>query len=139
MALIGQSLGSKEPQEAKRHGMTCEKVALVMAVFMSMFYLFCGKWLFGLFFAETHIVEIGVRISRILIVIVLFQICQVVFTMISSTISVTFVRRAVSYICCYIVGWGIYGIWMGIVADQFCRLMLSGIRFRSGKWMKIKI
>ena len=62
--------------------------------------------------------EIGVRISRILIVIVLFQICQVVFTgalrgagdvvytMISSTISVTFVRTAVSYICCYIVGWG---------------------------------
>ena len=151
VALIGQSLGSKEPQEAKRHGMTCEKVALVMAVFMSMFYLFCGKWLFGLFFAEAHIVEIGVRISRILIVIVLFQICQVVFTgalrgagdvvytMISSTISVTFVRTAVSYICCYIVGWGIYGIWMGIVADQFCRLMLSGIRFRSGKWMKIKI
>lgn len=80
VALIGQSLGSKEPQEAKRHGMTCEKVALVMAVFMSMFYLFCGKWLFGLFFAEAHIVEIGVRISRILIVIVLFQICQVVFT-----------------------------------------------------------
>ena len=39
VALIGQSLGSKEPQEAKRHGMTCEKVALVMAVFMSMFYL----------------------------------------------------------------------------------------------------
>ena len=151
VALIGQSLGSKEPQEAKRHGMTCEKVALVMAVFMSLFYLFCGKWLFGLFFAEAHIVEIGVRISRILIVIVLFQICQVVFTgalrgagdvvytMISSTISVTFVRTAVSYICCYIVGWGIYGIWMGIVADQFCRLMLSGIRFRSGKWMKIKI
>ena len=61
------------------------------------------------------------------------------YTMISSTISVTFVRTAVSYICCYIVGWGIYGIWMGIVADQFCRLMLSGIRFRSGKWMKIKI
>ena len=25
VALIGQSLGSKEPQEAKRHGMTCEK------------------------------------------------------------------------------------------------------------------
>lgn len=28
VALIGQSLGSKEPQEAKRHGMTCEKVAV---------------------------------------------------------------------------------------------------------------
>lgn len=151
VALIGQSLGEKEPAQAKRHGMTCEKVAIVMAIFMSIFYLVFGKALFGLFFEEANIVEIGVGISRILIIIVLFQICQVVFTgalrgagdvvytMISSTISVTFVRTITSYVCCYIVGWGIYGIWMGIVADQFCRLVLSGVRFRSGKWMKIRI
>ncbi len=117
VALIGQSLGS-EPQEAKQRD-DLRKSGTCDGCFYVHVYLFCGKWLFGLFFAEAHIVEIGVRISRILIVIVLFQICQVVFagalrgagdvvyTMISSTISVTFVRTAVSYICCYIVGWGI--------------------------------
>ena len=69
-----RTAGGKATRDDLRKSGTCD------GCFMSMFYLFCGKWLFGLFFAEAHIVEIGVRISRILIVIVLFQICQVVFT-----------------------------------------------------------
>lgn len=151
VALIGQSLGEHQPEQAKRHGMTCEKVAIVMAVCMFFFYLFFGKTIFSLFFEEAEIVSIGVGISRIVMVIVLFQICQVVFTgalrgagdvvytMVSSSISVTFVRTVTSYIFCYPLGWGIYGIWIGILADQLCRLILGSIRFQSGKWMKIKI
>lgn len=151
VALIGQSLGERRPLLAKRYGLTCEKIGLVMAVCMSAFYLLGGKWLFGLFFEEENIVQIGVGISRIIMIIVLFQICQVIFTgclrgagdvvytMVASAISVTLVRTAVSYICCYRLGWGIYGIWCGVVADQFCRLTLSGTRFMSGKWTKIKI
>lgn len=151
VALIGQSLGEHRPEQAKRHGMTCEKVAIVMAVCMFFFYLFFGKTIFSLFFEEAEIVSIGVGISRIVMVIVLFQICQVVFTgalrgagdvvytMVSSSISVTFVRTVTSYIFCYPLGWGIYGIWIGILADQLCRLILGSIRFQSGKWMKIKI
>ncbi|MCD7737051.1 MAG: hypothetical protein LUI07_08860 [Lachnospiraceae bacterium] len=124
---------------------------LIMAIFMAVFYFFFGKALFGLFFQEESIIEIGAGISRIIIVIVLFQICQVIFTgclrgagdvvytMICSCVSATFVRTIASYVCCYFCGWGIYGIWMGIVADQFCRLTLSSIRFRGGKWMQIHI
>ena len=84
-------------------------------------------------------------------VIVLFQICQVIFTgclrgagdvvytMVSSCICVTFIRTIVSYVCCYVLDLGIYGIWMGIIADQFFRLVFSSLRFVSGKWTKIKI
>lgn len=151
VALIGQSLGERKKEQAKQYGMLCQKVGLFMSIGMSAFYLICGKALFGLFFEEEHIVEIGVGISRIIIVIVLFQICQVIFngclrgagdvvyTMISSCISVTFVRTIVSYVCCYTFGWGIYGIWCGIIADQACRLTFSSLRFKSGKWMQIKI
>lgn len=49
------------------------------------------------------------------------------------------IRTAVSYVCGYYCGWGIYGIWMGIMADQFCRLTFGFLRFRSGKWTGIKI
>ncbi len=151
VALIGQSLGERRPELAKRYGMICQKVGLVMALFMSAFYFVFGKALYGLFFREADIVEIGVGITRIIMIIVLFQIVQVIFTgclrgagdvfytMISSMISVTFVRTAVSYVCCYFFGWGIYGIWMGIVADQFCRLTFNSLRFRGGKWTKIRL
>ena len=34
---------------------------------------------------------------------------------------------------------GIVGIWFGIVGDQCSRFIFSEIRFRQGKWTKIKI
>lgn len=151
VSLIGQKLGEKKPQEAKACGLLCEKIGIIMAVLMSVFYLLFGRTLYGMFFREEEIIAIGVGIARTITIIVLFQICQVIFTgclrgagdvvytMISSCISVTFIRTIVSYVCCYVFGFGIYGIWMGIVADQFCRLVLSSLRFLSGKWTRIKI
>lgn len=151
VALIGQSLGEKNPEQAKKYGWICQKIGLFMAVLLSVFYLFCGRLIYQLFFDEASIVDMGQGISRIIVVIVLFQICQVIFTgalrgagdvvytTIASCISVTFVRTIAGYIFCYICGFGIYGIWMGIAADQLCRLVFGSLRFKSGKWMKIKI
>lgn len=151
VALIGQSLGEKKPEQAKKYGWTCQKIGLFMAVLLSVFYLFFGRFIYQLFFDEAHIVDMGQGISRIVVVIVLFQICQVIFTgalrgagdvvytTIASCISVTFVRSVAGYVFCYVFGFGIYGIWMGIAADQLCRLIFGSIRFKSGKWMKIKI
>ena len=151
VSLIGQKLGEKKPEQAKACGLLCEKIGIVMAVAMSAFYLLFGRALYGMFFREEEIIAIGVGIARTITIIVLFQICQVIFTgclrgagdviytMISSCISVTFIRTIVSYVCCYVFGLGIYGIWMGIIADQFFRLVFSSLRFIGGKWTKIKI
>lgn len=93
----------------------------------------------------------GWRSSRVLTFIVLLQIAQViymgclrgagdvVFTTIASTISITFVRPILSYVFCYACGLGLVGIWMGILGDQTSRLLLTTWRFKSGRWMKIKI
>lgn len=151
VALIGQSLGEKNKEQADRYGRLCQKVGIILGVAIGCFYLFFGRSLFEIFFTEEKVIEMGVGISRCIILIVLFQVPQVVFTgclrgagdvfftMISSCISVTIVRTAASYIFCYICGFGIYGIWFGILADQFCRRMLSGWRYHSKKWMNIKI
>lgn len=151
VSLIGQKLGEKKPEQAKACGLLCEKIGIVMAVAMSAFYLLFGRALYGMFFREEEIITIGVGIAHTITIIVLFQICQVIFTgclrgagdviytMISSCISVTFIRTIVSYVCCYVFGLGIYGIWMGIIADQFFRLVFSSLRFIGGKWTKIKI
>lgn len=80
VSLIGQKLGERKPQEAKHCGMLCEKIGIVMAIAMSAFYLLFGRTLYGLFFREEEIITIGVGIARTITVIVLFQICQVIFT-----------------------------------------------------------
>ena len=86
-----------------------------------------------------------------MIFIVLFQISQVIYmgclrgagdttyTAAASTISVTIIRTGVSYLCGFVLGWGMVGIWLGIVADQLSRFMFGSIRFAMGKWTKITI
>ena len=114
-------------------------------------YFFGGEALYRLFFEEDIIVAYGVQIIRLIIVIVLFQISQVIYmgclrgggdttyTAIASTVSVTIIRTAGSYFFGFVLGFGMAGIWMGILADQISRFIFASTRFRSGKWIGIKI
>lgn len=151
VALIGRSLGENNPDLAKKYGSTCRKVGLSISAVLAVVYFFGARPLYGLFFREAEIVSIGVGIMRVIIFIVILQISQVIYmgclrgagdtlyTAIASTLSVTVIRTLVSYLGCYVLGWGIIGIWMGVVADQLSRFLFASIRFRIGKWTQIKI
>ena len=151
VALIGRSLGEKKPEKAKEFGRTCQMIGGIISVALAVIYFFGARLLMGLFFEEAEIVGIGVGIMRLIIIIVLFQIRQVIYmgclrgagdtlyTAIASTISVTLIRTGVSYLCGYALGWGITGIWMGVLGDQISRYVFAAMRFKKGKWVQIKI
>ena len=151
VALIGRSLGEKNPDLAKEYGRTCRLIGASIAVCLVCIYFFGARWLFGLFFEEEEIVSIGVGISRVIIFVVVFQICQVIYmgclrgagdtlyTAIASTVSVTIIRTVVSYLFGYTLGFGIIGIWLGVLGDQLSRFIFATVRFRQWKWVQIKI
>lgn len=151
VALIGRSLGAKNEELAKEYGRTCKLIGGVIAVCLVIIYFFGAGPMMRLFFSEEHIVTIGIRIMRVILFVVVFQIIQVInmgclrgagdtrYTAIASMISVTLIRTAVSYFCCYVLGWGIIGIWLGVLGDQVSRYLFASTRFRAGKWTKIKI
>lgn len=151
VALIGYSLGAKQPEKAKDYGRTCRMIGGVISVILAFVYYFGANWMMHLFFEEDEIVAIGVTIMHIIIFVVLLQIAQVIYmgclrgagdtlyTAVVSTVSVTLVRTLGSYFFGYVLGWGITGIWMGVVADQLSRFIFATIRFRQGKWTNIVI
>lgn len=151
VALIGRSLGAAKPDLAKEYGRTCRLMGACIAVCLVAIYLFGARWLYGLFFEEPNIIDIGVSIVHVIIFVVIFQICQVIYmgclrgagdtlyTAVASMISVTFIRTIVSYLCGYTLGLGIVGIWFGVLADQLSRFIFASMRFKQGKWVKIKI
>ncbi|MDE7187692.1 MAG: multidrug transporter, partial [Lachnospiraceae bacterium] len=61
------------------------------------------------------------------------------YTAVASTISVTFIRTIGSFLGGYVLGFGIVGIWLGVLADQVSRFIFASIRFKQGKWTQIKI
>ncbi len=151
VALTGRSLGERKPDLAKIYGTLCQRFGNLISIVVGIVFLIFGRAIFSLFFTEPDIVDTGVMLSRIIALIVLLQIPQVVymgclrgagdvvFTMIASTISVTCIRTAVSWISCYALGFGIAGVWFGVVADQLCRLSMTTWRYSTGKWMSYKL
>ena len=151
VALIGRSLGENNKEMAKKYGRICMIYGGIIATVLCLVYYFGAGLLMGLFFKEAEIISTGVSIMRVIIFIVIFQIIQVVYmgclrgagdtlyTAAASTISVTIVRTAGSYIFGYMLGFGITGIWLGVLLDQLSRFCFASIRYKSGKWTEIKI
>lgn len=151
VTLIGQSLGQKNPELAKKYGGICQRMGNVISIILSIAYLFGGRWFYSMFFTETESLDLGAVIMRIMVIIVLMQVAQVIymgclrgagdvkFTTITSMISVAVIRPLTSYLFAYTLGFGIIGIWFGVICDQLLRLILTTWRFRSGKWTTIKI
>ena len=151
VALIGRSLGENLPDKAKTYGSICRRIGLGISIALACIYFIFGRGIYQLFFKEEEIVAVGVDIIHVVIFIVLFQVSQVIYmgclrgagdtayTAASSAISVTLVRTGISYLCGFVLGWGMTGIWLGILADQISRFLFASIRFRMGKWINIKI
>ncbi len=151
VALIGQSLGERNPEKAKAYGRICQKMGFLISVVLSVTYFFGGSFLYRLFFEEEEIIHFGIQIMRVIMVIVLLQIAAVIymgclrgagdilFTTATSTIAATIIRPITCYLLCYLLGWGLVGIWIGITSDQLTRFTLAGWRFKSGTWTGIKI
>ncbi|MCR5324774.1 MAG: MATE family efflux transporter [Lachnospiraceae bacterium] len=151
VALIGRSLGQRDEALAKEYGRTCRIIGSFISFVLACVYFFGGHAIMSAFFEEPEIVKIGVDITRMIIIVVIFQVSQVIymgclrgagdtgFTALASIISVTVIRTAFSYVCGYMLGLGINGVWMGILADQVSRFIFGTIRFKQGKWTKIRI
>jgi len=151
VALIGRSLGAGDKELAKEYGRICRMLGAIIAVCLTVIYFVGARPLYSLFFNEEDIIILGVGIMRVIIFVVVFQISQVIYmgclraagdtayTAMASTISVTIIRTAVSYVCGYTLGLGIVGIWLGVLGDQISRFIFASVRFKQGKWTEIKI
>jgi putative MATE family efflux protein len=151
VALTGESLGAGLKAKAKEYGSICQHIGLGISLTLAAIEFFFGRALFGLFFDEPHILDMGVLIMRFIMFIVILQISQVIYggclraagdvkyTLIASLVSVTLIRSLCTYILVGVLGLGLAGVWIGILADQTSRFLFMSTRFRQGKWLEMKI
>ena len=149
VALSGRALGAGEKEMAMQYGRICQRIGLGISILLSLIYLIGGRWFFGLYFQEEHIVEMGVLICRFTTMIVILQISQIIYggclraggdiryTLMASLISVTLIRTVVTVVFTLVFPLGLTGIWLGILSDQLTRFCFMMTRFRKGKWVNI--
>lgn len=152
VALIGRSLGEKNTEIAKHYGNICQKIGFIISVVLAVIMFFFGREIFSLFFNKADILDMGVLISRFIMIIVLFQVSQIIFAgclrgagdikycLWASLISVTIIRTLVTWsLAGGILNLGLSGIWLGVLSDQLSRFIFLSIRFKEGKWTEIAI
>ena len=151
VALVGQSLGRRRSDMAKIYGAACQRIGFMISCFFALLYLLFGRYFFMLYSKDAAVLDYGTYIIRMLMVIQFFQVSQVVYsgclrgagdtkiTAISGLIGAAMIRPGLSYILCYPLGIGLLGAWIGVLLDQGMRFLVVFLRFRGGKWTKLKV
>ena len=151
VALSGEALGAGLKKEAREYGGICQRIGFIISVILALLLLFGGRWFFGLYFREAHILDMGVVINRYIMVIVLLQISQIIYTgclraagdvrytLMGALISVTVIRTVVTLVLVLVFNLGLHGIWLGVLSDQLSRFTLMRRRFRKGEWVNLRI
>lgn len=151
VALSGEALGAGKKEMAKRYGSICQRIGLVISFILALLLFFGGRWFYSLYFQEPEILEMGELICRWLILIILLQISQIIFTgclraagdvryvLVAAMVSIAGIRTLSTLLMVNVFGWGLSGVWLGILADQLFRFTMVSLRFRRGKWVDLKI
>ncbi len=150
IALTGEALGAGRKEDARNYGRICQHIGMAISVILALILFFGSDWFNSLYFREQHIIEMGDRIFRYIIGIVVLQISQIIFTgclraagdvrytLMGALISVSLIRTAVTVILTLWLNLGLDGIWIGVLSDQLSRFLIMGHRFRQGKWVDLK-
>ena len=150
-ALVGQGLGAKRPDLSIMYGKIGSRMALVVAIILSMFTLSIRYWFPTMFTTDPYIISTAAGLLVILAFMQPIQTVQLVmagclrgsgdtryvaFTML---LSVALARPLFSAFMVYALGLGLAGAWFAVIIDQTLRLVMLYGRFAKGKWTEIKV
>lgn len=147
----GQWLGGNRSDMAKAYGKIGIKIGIAVAAVFCVLYIVGRQLLMDVYTNDPRVIELGSKIVVIMAIATFPQIAQLVYSgvlkgagdnfyvMLYSLIVIAVFRPILTYILCFKLGLGLYGAWVALIIDQTLRMVFAGLRFRSGKWMSVKV
>jgi putative MATE family efflux protein len=147
-ALVGQSLGMRDPKRAMRSAWAATRMAIVWTAAVGAILALFPRFFLGIFTSDQGVITAGVGA---LIVIGFAQPAQAVnftmggalrgsgdtrFTLATTTINWFVVRLPLAVLFTFSLGLGLAGIWLAVLVDYCVRAVILSLRFRSGRWAK---
>ena len=149
-SLMGQSLGKRRTDMAQAYCTRTRTVGFIFSIILALVFIFFGGPIVGLYNSDPEIIKIGGRIMLFVAFLQPFQSSQFIIagglrgagdtkaTAIFTFITVLLVRPIVA-IALVSMGFGLYGAWAAMAADQVIRSGLVLGRYNSGKWKLIQL
>jgi len=150
-ALVGQSLGRQDPDLAEEYARTSRRLVLYITTSMAVMFFAFGGYIARLYTTDLEVIGLAALCMRVGAVSLpaggsysvlaggLRGAGDTRWPLYITFVAVWTIRLTTAYFMAIILGWGLTGIWMGIVLDQFVRTGLIEYRFRTGHWKTIKV
>jgi len=151
-AVAGQNLGAGKPERASAAVHVAAQFGLAGAAFIGVLFLLLPRQLLAIFgMHDPVVVEIGVKLLRVLSLSGLFISIALTYTgglqgtgdtrspLYISIVSQMIVPLGICFVIQQMGKLDPLDIWLAILAGHATRCALSVIRFRQGKWKRIKI
>ena len=149
--LVGQNLGAKQPDQAEESAYESWKIGSLIMGVMALVFLIFPELLMKLYTNDPEIIRLGARNLRIVAFAQIPMGTQFIFAgalrgagdtksvFYSTAISSWIGRLGMAYIFINIFNWGLVGAWLAMVIDWSMRGIYVFLRFRAGRWKKIKV
>lgn len=145
-ALVGQSLGAKDPDAAERSGWTTLLISVLTSVLLSLPVALFARQFMGLFTDAPDVIDIGVTYLLVMVLAEPF-VCasntsggalrgagETMAPMYYTLISQWLVRLPVAYALAFVLGYDIIGIWAALVIYGILQAFLTVRKFAQGRW-----
>jgi len=149
-ALVGQSLGMRDPQRATRSGWAAARMAAVWTTVAGVLLAAFPALFIGVFTSDATVIAAGIGA---LIVVGFAQPAQAVnfaiagalrgagdtrFTLFATIVNWLLIRLPLAYLLAFPLGLGLAGVWLGVLIDYAVRAVILMLRFRGGRWTRLR-
>jgi Na+-driven multidrug efflux pump len=149
--LVGQSLGAKKPDLAKRTGYLAQRYCVAAMVSLGLITFIFARQLIGIFTNDPEVMKIGTLGLQIWALAMPGMATNQTLAgglrgagdtrrvFILNTVSMWTIRVGGSALMVFLFHLGAPGAWISAVLDQSIRAILMWRRFAGGKWQSIKV
>ncbi len=123
---VGHAVGARDPVRASAAGWTAILLAASFMLVAALTFVLLPRQLIGLFTTDENVLAVGASLLWLAAVFQLFDGIQGVITgtlrgigdtrtpMIVNLIAHWAIGLPTGYLLCFVVGWGVYGLWIGL-------------------------
>ena len=149
-ALVGQSLGANDPEQARRYTLFTRRLARVFTAVAAVLFIIFARPLAYLFIRDKTVVDIAVPVLWVVAAVQYVQsalMCtsgalrgagDTMYPLYASLLGIWCFRLIVAYVFVMYFHWGLVGAWCAFFGDQVIRSVFINRRFKSGKWLEVR-
>ena len=150
-SMVGRSLGARDLHGAEKYAKETRRIGSLISTIMAVGLFFFGAQIVGLYTSDPVIIRNAAGALKIIALVQPFQSSQLILAgalrgagdtlwpLVATFIGVFGFRVVLAHIFVNIMGIGLMGAWIAVLADQFIRWVFVFGRFRSNKWKYIRI